>query len=336
MASGTATATSGATAVRTESGSRATSPAPGPRASRHPARTRRPASAKRRNDVFWAAVFITPTLLGLLVFYLWPVVRTPLISFTETGPFGGSQWVGLDNYTKLFGDARLWETLLNTLKFTVVALLGIPIALVVAALLSTEGLRGVKVYRVLYFLPVVTMPAAVGLIWRTLYNGDVGVINAMLHVVGIQGTNWLSNPDTALYAIAGVGIWLGLGTQIVIFLAAIQGVPKELYEAAALDGAGRIRQFWSITLPTISPSVFFISVLAVIGALQTFDLIFVMSGPTNPAYPETETIVAQFYQRGFVENQQGYAAAIALVILVIIVAVTALQFRLQKKWVHYV
>ncbi|WP_083707081.1 carbohydrate ABC transporter permease [Intrasporangium flavum] len=331
MASGTATATSGATAVRTEPGSRATSPAPG-----RPAPSRRRASAKRRNDLFWAAVFITPTLLGLLVFYLWPVVRTLLISFTETGPFGGSQWVGLDNYAQLFGDARLWETLLNTLKFTVVALLGIPIALVVAALLSTEGLRGVKVYRVLYFLPVVTMPAAVGLIWRTLYNGDVGVINAMLHVVGIQGTNWLSNPDTALYAIAAVGIWLGLGTQVVIFLAAIQGVPKELYEAAALDGAGRVRQFWSITLPTISPSVFFISVLSVIGALQTFDLIFVMSGPTNPAYPQTETIVAQFYQRGFVENQQGYAAAIALVILVIIVAVTALQFRLQKKWVHYV
>ena len=336
MASGTATATSGAAAVRTGSGSRATSPAPGRRAHGRPAPTRRPASAKRRNDLFWAAVFIAPTLLGLLVFYLWPVVRTLLISFTETGPFGGSQWVGLDNYAKLFGDARLWETLLNTLKFTVVALLGIPIALVVAALLSTEGLRGVKVYRVLYFLPVVTMPAAVGLIWRTLYNGDVGVINAMLHVVGIQGTNWLSNPDTALYAIAAVGIWLGLGTQVVIFLAAIQGVPKELYEAAALDGAGRVRQFWSITLPTISPSVFFISVLAVIGALQTFDLIFVMSGPTNPAYPQTETIVAQFYQRGFVENQQGYAAAIALVILVVIVAVTALQFRLQKKWVHYV
>ena len=336
MASGTATATSGATAVRAESGSRATSPAPGRRAPGRRSATRRPASAKRRNDLFWAAVFIAPTLLGLLVFYLWPVVRTLLISFTETGPFGGSQWVGLDNYTALFGDARLWETLLNTLKFTVVALLGIPIALVVAALLSTEGLRGVKVYRVLYFLPVVTMPAAVGLIWRTLYNGDVGVINAMLRVVGIQGTNWLSNPDTALYAIAAVGIWLGLGTQIVIFLAAIQGVPKELYEAASLDGAGRVRQFWSITLPTISPSVFFISVLAVIGALQTFDLIFVMSGPTNPAYPQTETIVAQFYQRGFVENQQGYAAAIALVILVVIVAVTAVQFRLQKKWVHYV
>lgn len=301
-----------------------------------PAPRRGAMSKMRRNDLFWAAVFILPTLLGLVVFYLWPVVRTLLISFTETGPFGGSEWVGLDNYTKLLGDVRLWETLLNTVKFTVVALLGIPIALVIAALLSTEGLRGVRVYRVLFFLPVVTMPAAVGLIWRTLYNGDVGVVNAMLRAVGIEGTNWLSNPATALYAIAAVGIWLGLGTQIVIFLAAIQGVPKDLYEAASLDGAGRIRQFWSITLPQISPSVFFISVLAVIGALQTFDLIFVMTGPTNPAYPATETIVAQFYQRGFVENQQGYAAAIALVILVIIVAVTALQFRLQKRWVHYV
>lgn len=290
----------------------------------------------RRNDLFWAAVFITPTFLGLLVFYMWPVLRTLFISFTETGPFGGSEWVGLDNYVSLAQDSALWSTLWNTLKFTLVALLGIPIALVVAGLLSTPGLRGVKVYRVIYFLPVVTMPAAVGLIWRTLYNGEVGVVNAILGAVGLSGTNWLSNPATALYAVAVVGIWLGLGTQIVIFLAAIQGVPKDLYEAAQLDGAGRVRQFWSVTLPSISPSVFFISVLAVIGALQTFDLIFVMTGTSNPAYPQTETIVAQFYQRGFVDNQQGYAAAIAFLLLVVIVAVTAAQFRLQKKWVHYV
>ncbi|GAA6526990.1 sugar ABC transporter permease [Intrasporangium sp. DVR] len=293
-------------------------------------------SRMRRNDLFWAAVFITPTFLGLLVFYMWPVLRTLFISFTETGPFGGSEWVGLDNYVSLAQDSALWSTLWNTLKFTLVALLGIPIALVVAGLLSTPGLRGVKVYRVIYFLPVVTMPAAVGLIWRTLYNGEVGVVNAILGAVGLSGTNWLSNPATALYAVAVVGIWLGLGTQIVIFLAAIQGVPKDLYEAAQLDGAGRVRQFWSVTLPSISPSVFFISVLAVIGALQTFDLIFVMTGTSNPAYPQTETIVAQFYQRGFVDNQQGYAAAIAFLLLVVIVAVTAAQFRLQKKWVHYV
>jgi len=290
----------------------------------------------RRNDLFWAGVFIAPTFLGLLLFYMWPVLRTLFISFTETGPFGGSEWVGFDNYAALAQDSALWSTLWNTVKFTLVALLGIPLALVLAALLSTPGLRGVKVYRVIYFLPVVTMPAAVGLIWRTLYNGEVGVINAILGTIGLPGTNWLSNPATALYAVAVVGIWLGLGTQIVIFLAAIQGVPKDLYEAAQLDGAGRVRQFWSVTLPSISPSIFFISVLAVIGALQTFDLIFVMTGTSNPAYPQTETIVAQFYQRGFVDNQQGYAAAIAFVLLVLIVAVTAVQFRLQKKWVHYV
>ena len=290
----------------------------------------------RRNDLFWAGVFIAPTFLGLLLFYMWPVLRTLFISFTETGPFGGSEWVGFDNYAALAQDSALWSTLWNTVKFTLVALLGIPLALVLAALLSTPGLRGLKVYRVIYFLPVVTMPAAVGLIWRTLYNGEVGVINAILGTIGLPGTNWLSNPATALYAVAVVGIWLGLGTQIVIFLAAIQGVPKDLYEAAQLDGAGRVRQFWSVTLPSISPSIFFISVLAVIGALQTFDLIFVMTGTSNPAYPQTETIVAQFYQRGFVDNQQGYAAAIAFVLLVLIVAVTAVQFRLQKKWVHYV
>lgn len=293
-------------------------------------------SSAKRNDLFWAAIFIAPTLLGLAVFYLWPVVRTLWISFTQTGAFGGSTWVGGANYVALLSDPDLWSTLLNTVKFTAVALLGIPIALVLAALLNTPGLRGVGVYRVLYFLPVVTMPAAVGLIWRTLYNGDNGTINFLLSKVGITGTNWLSNPDTALYAIAVVGIWLSLGTQIIIFLAAVQGVPKDLYEAAELDGAGRIRQFISITLPFISPSVFFISVLTVIGALQTFDLIFVMTAPTNPAYPQTRTIVTLFYQKGFVDNQQGYAAAIAFVLLIIIGAVTVLQFRLQKRWVHYV
>lgn len=301
-------------------------------------RQRRPrgGSSTKRNDVFWAAIFIAPTLIGLAIFYLWPVLRTLWISFTETGAFGGSTWVGAANYVALFSDPDLWSTLINTFKFTAVALLGIPIALVTAALLNTQGLRGVGVYRVLFFLPVVTMPAAVGLIWRTLYNGDTGTINFLLSKVGIPGTNWLSNPDTALYAIAFVGIWLALGTQIVIFLAAIQGVPKELYEAASLDGAGRIRQFWSVTLPFISPSVFFISVLTVIGALQTFDLIFVMSGPTNPAYPQTRTIVTLFYQKGFLDNQQGYAAAIAFVLLIIIGVITAIQFRAQKRWVHYV
>lgn len=299
----------------------------------------RASAAKRRTtssgEWRWAALFIGPTFLGLAVFYLWPVVRTLWISFTDTGPFGGSTWVGARNYQQLFADPALWTTLWNTVKFTIVALLGIPIALALAAMLSVEGLRAVRVYRVLYFLPVVTMPAAVGLIWRTLYNGNNGIINFLLAKVGIHGTNWLSNPHTALYAIAVVGVWLSIGTQIVIFLAAIQGVPKDLYEAASLDGAGKIRQFSAITLPFISPTTFFISVLAVIGALQTFDLLFVMTGPTNPAYTRTRTIVQFFYQEGFQDNRQGYAAAIAFVLLVIILAVTALQFRLQKRWVHY-
>ena len=209
-------------------------------------------SQMRRNDLFWAAVFILPTLLGLVVFYLWPVVRTLLISFTETGPFGGSEFVGLANYRELLGDARLWETLLNTAKFTAVALLGIPIALVIAALLSTEGLRGVRIYRVLYFLPVVTMPAAVGLIWRTLYNGDVGAINAMLRAVGLEGHELALQPGHCPLCHCGRGDLAQSRHADRHLPGRDPGRAEGPLRGCLARRRGRIRQFWSITLPQIA------------------------------------------------------------------------------------
>ena len=300
-----------------------------------------PASAPRRRrrspgaSPWWALVFLGPTALGIAAFYLWPTVRTLIISFTKSGPFGGSEWVGIENYTRLFQDPELIGALRNTAIYTVIALVGIPLAVGIAALLNTTGLKGRSAYRTLYFIPVVTMPAAIALVWRMIYNGDYGVLNAALAAIGIEGRSWLTDPNTALIAIAVVGIWAGLGTNIVIFLAGLQGIPDTIMEAADLDGAGPVRKFFSITIPLLSPSIFFVSVISVIGALQVFDLIYMMLGRSNPAMPNTRTVVYLFYEAGFLDNDRGYAAAVAVLLLVIILILTIVQFRLQKKWVHY-
>lgn len=300
-----------------------------------------PSSGARRRrrtpgaSPWWALVFLGPTALGLAVFYLWPTVRTLIISFTKSGPFGGSEWIGFENYVRLFQDPELLGALRNTAVYTVIALIGIPLAVGIAALLNTTGLTGRSAYRTLYFIPVVTMPAAIALVWRMIYNGDYGVLNAALGAVGIDGRSWLTDPNTALIAIAVVGIWAGLGTNIVIFLAGLQGIPDTIMEAADLDGAGPVRKFFSITIPLLSPSIFFVSVISVIGALQVFDLIYMMLGRSNPAMPNTRTVVYLFYEAGFLDNDRGYAAAVAFLLLLIILVLTIVQFRLQKKWVHY-
>ena len=293
---------------------------------------------RRRNpgaSPWRAFVFVGPMALGLGVFYLWPTVRTLIISFTRSGPFGGSEWVGTENYERLLQDPELLGALRNTAVYTVIALIGIPIAVAIAALLNSAGLRGRTVYRTLYFIPVVTMPAAIALVWRMIYNGDYGILNVALGWIGIDGRSWLTDPSTALVAIAAVGIWAGLGTNIVIFLAGLQGIPDTIMEAADLDGAGPVRKFFSITIPLLSPSIFFVSVISVIGALQVFDLIYMMLGRSNPAMPSTRTVVYLFYEAGFLDNDRGYAAAIAFLLLVIILVLTVVQFRMQKRWVHY-
>lgn len=299
----------------------------------------KPVAVARRRQVrpsaWWAMLFVGPTALGLLVFYLWPTVRTLIISFTTTGPFGGSEPAGWLNYERLLSDPELIGALRNTAIYTVIALLGIPLAVGIAALLNTPGLKGRGIYRTLYFIPVVTMPAAIALVWRMIYNGEYGVLNAGLSVVGIEGKSWLTDPSTALVSIAIVGIWAGLGTNIVIFLAGLQGIPDTLIEAAELDGASRVRTFFSVVLPLLSPSIFFVSVISVIGSLQVFDLVYMMLGKNNPAMPNTRTIVYLFYDAGFNNHEQGYAAAIAFLLLIIILGLTVVQFRLQKRWVHY-
>lgn len=332
------TTTTGPGAARDKSGA-------APERGRAPGRGRRPRrpGRPRRHHVveaLWGYAFIAPTGIGLGIFYLWPVLQTAYFSLTEWGPFGGHTWTGLDNYARLLDDPEVGQSLVNTLTYTVLGLASIPIAIVFAALLSRDGLRGVGAYRTLFFLPVVTMPVAVAMVWRWLYNGDYGLINYVLSLVGIDGPNWVADPDTALYALVVVGIWSSLGYNLIIFLAGMQAIPKEYYEAAAIDGAGPVRQFFTVTIPLLSPTAFFVSVISVIGSLQLFDLVYVMAGSgaasrSNPAFPRLQTVVQLFYERAFVTNDRGYAAAIVMLLLLLIILLTVVQFRLQKRWVHY-
>jgi multiple sugar transport system permease protein len=291
-------------------------------------------------EALWGYAFIAPTGIGLAIFYLWPVLQTAYFSFTEWGAFGGHTWTGLDNYTRLLEDPEVGRALVNTLTYTVLGLVSIPLAVVFAALLNRKGLRAVGVYRTLFFLPVVTMPVAVAMVWRWLYNGDYGLINYLLSLIGIDGPNWVADPDTAMYALVVVGIWSSLGYNLIIFLAGMQAIPKEYYEAAAIDGASPLAQFFRVTIPLLSPTAFFVSIISVVGSLQLFDLVYVMAGSgqaarSNPAMPRIQTVVGLFYDKAFYTNDRGYAAAIVMALLVLIVVFTAIQFRLQKRWVHY-
>ena len=167
---------------------------------------------------------------------------------------------------------------MNTLTYTGLGLLSIPLAIGFAVLLNRKGMRFVGLYRTLFFLPVVTMPVAIAMVWRWLYNGDYGLINYLLSLIGIDGPNWVADPATALYALVVVGVWSSVGYNLIIFLAGLQAIPKEYYEAAAIDGASPISQFFHVTLPLLSPTAFFVSVVSVIGSLQLFDLVYVMAG----------------------------------------------------------
>lgn len=297
-------------------------------------RTGTPTLTRRRRRIdWWAFVMIAPATLGLAVLYLWPFADTVLKSFKSNAMFGPSSFVGAKNYTSLISDDAFWHAFRNSMLYTALVLLGIPVAVVIAALIE-QVTRGRTVYQVLYFLPVVTLPVAVGMVWRLILNGDFGLLNWVLSRFGIPGEYWVADARFTIWAFAAVGIWMGLGINLIILGAGLQGISPELYEASALDGAGRVRQFRSITVPLLSPTIFFVVILTVISALQMFDLVFIMLGSVNnTAIDGSKTIVYLFYEAAFVQFKQGYAAAIAVVLLLVIMVATAIQFRLQRRWV---
>ncbi|MCU1404482.1 MAG: sugar transporter permease [Glaciihabitans sp.] len=322
----TATKRSASPAPSDQDGARAVGPTP-PLSETTPRR-------RLAGDGLWPWFFVAPLMLGVSVFYLWPIAQTAWMSLTETGPFGGSTFTGVQNFIELFADPQLYLSIGNTLLYTAIVLLGIPIAVYLASLLNLPGLRFASLYRVLFFLPYVAMPTAVAMVWRVIFNGDFGLVNYVLGFVGIDGPYWISTPGFSMVAVAIVGLWSSLGFSLIVLGAGLKNIPPELYEAAELDGATRWGQFRSITVPLLTPSIFFVTIVTVISSFQLFDLLYAILGSSNPVLPKSMSLVYFFYREGFVTNDKGFAAAVAMVIFVIIGLVTALQFRLQKRWVQ--
>lgn len=290
---------------------------------------------RQKNDLIAAYVFIAPLVIGLGIFYIWPFIQNFWFSFNDVNKFNMATFAGLDNYKKLFADPELKGAMWNTIKYIIIVMpVTIFLSITVAALLNTN-IKGKSIYRTLYFLPTVTMPVAVSLVWRWIFNGDFGLLNTFLGWFGIPGKAWLADPSTALYMIMIVAIWSGVGYNVIILLAGMQGISRSYYEAASLDGATAVSSFFKITVPLVSPSVFFITITGMIGAFQVFDSVYMMIGVESPIYQKMLTMNALFYRNAFEHGYKGYAAAISIFMFVIIMGVTVLQLIGQKKWVNY-
>lgn len=287
--------------------------------------------------------FFAPNLIGFLLFFAIPVIWSLYLSLTNFDGFGTPEWVGLKNYADFLlrnpfqTDAPyyFWKSLKNTILYC----LGyIPASILISLFLSillNSKLRGMKVFRALYFLPVVSSVVAVSLLWRWLFAVDYGPINHFLVSIGGESwrIGWLTDPDYALFSLILMAIWRTLGYNIVIFLAGLQGVPKSLYEAAYVDGASRWQVITKITLPLISPSIFFVLLMSLIGGLQTFSESYTMTsgGPAR----STLTAVFNLYQQGFSFLKFGVSSAMGWVMFILIFSLTLLQNKLSNRWVHY-
>jgi len=283
-------------------------------------------------------LFIGPLMAGVAVFYYWPIVKNLVVSLQQRNAFGGSpRWVGLQNYQDVLSSPDLGSAMANTLLYTGVVLLGIPLSVAVAAMIELPGLRGRGLYRTLYFMPYLAMPMAVAQVWKLVYNGNFGLLNQLLRALGVTDPPyWLVTPGWALLAVALFGVWGSVGFNVIILSAGLRSIPRELYEAASIDGASAWRQFRSITVPLLSPSIFFLTIMTTIGGFQLFDALFAMIGTNNPAEPRTRSLVYLFYREAFVNSDQGMGAAVAVVIFACVAVVTFVQFLGQRRWVNYV
>jgi len=292
---------------------------------------RRKLSAAQRREENWGWFMVAPTIIGLFVLNIWPFIQTIYTSFCEHLGFGKYRFIGIQNYVDMFGSAEFWKATWNTVWFCFLTVpVGIILALFVAMLLNAK-VRFKGGFRTIFFLPLVCAPAAVAMVWQWIFNGQYGILNQLL------GTNiqWITNSKTAVVAVAIVSVWSSVGYDAVLLLAGLQNIPKTLYEANSIDGAGKVRQFFTITLPMISPSLFSVLIMRLMASMKVYDLIYMMSDETNPAMADMQSLMYLFYRSSFVAGDRGYGSAIVIWTVCLILLVTLLQFWGQKKWVTY-
>jgi multiple sugar transport system permease protein len=280
-------------------------------------------------------LFLLPWLIGLVVIVAGPMIASLYLSFTNYSLIQAPEWVGLDNYVRMLEDPRLRKSIAVTFIYVIV---GVPLQLAVAlaiAMLLNEGMKGLAFYRSIFYLPsMLGASVAIAVLWRQMFEAD-GLVNQVLRLIGIPATtSWIADPRWALWTIILLHVWT-FGSPMVIFLAGLRQIPGMYYEAASVDGASKWAQFRRITLPLLSPIIFFNLVLQIINAFQSFTQAYVVSNGTGGPSDETLFYTLYLYQRGFVQFQMGYAAAMAWLLVVIIAAFTAVNFYLSKRWVFY-
>jgi multiple sugar transport system permease protein len=290
-----------------------------------------PGKIHGRGDWFWGWLMIGPTIIGVLILNIWPFVQTIVLGLSSSRAFGAYEFSGLKNYLDMFASIEFWKATKNTIWFCVLTVIpGVLISMVTAALLNVK-ISGRGFFRALYFLPMVVSPAAVALVWRWIFNAEYGIINSLL----ATKINWLTNSNTVMFACAIVAIWSALGYDAVLLLSGIQAISRTYYEAAEIDGASKLKQFFSITLPMISPTLFFVIIMRMMASLKVYDLIYMMVDQANPVLPDVQPLMYLFYRESFIVGNKGYGSALAVWTVLLIGMVTFVQFVGQKKWVTY-
>ena len=288
-------------------------------------------SAAARREENWGWIMIAPTIIGLFVLNIWPFIQNIYTRFCEQLGFGHYKFIGLQNYIEMFQTPEFWKATWNTVLFCILTVpVGVILALFVAMLLNTK-VKFKGGFRTIFFLPLVCAPAAIAMVWQVIFNGDSGILNQILHT-NIQ---WITNSRTAIIAVAIVSVWSSIGYDAVLLLAGLQNIPKTLYEANSIDGAGKIRQFFTITLPMVSPTMFSVLIMRLMSSMKVYDLIYMMSDDTNPAMADMQSLMYLFYRSSFVAGDRGYGSAIVIWTVTLILLVTLIQFWGQKKWVTY-
>lgn len=300
-------------------------------------------SAARRREALQGYLFIAPWVIGFLSFTFYPMISSFWYSFNDYKILTPAVWVGLRNYLYAFtgkplgvdGDPLFWLSLLRTLTWGVVT---VPLAVfgaLLTAVLLNQAARGTSIYRTCFFLPSLTPGVAAILLWTWILQPQIGVFNSVIKAAtGLQGPNWLGSMEWALPSLAMISLWSAVGgSRMIIFLAALQGVPKEVYESAKVDGANAIQSWWHITVPLITPAIFFNLLLGIIGSFHVFTSAFVATGG-GPAYA-TYFYALHLYNQAFKSFDMGYASALAWILFVIIMAFTLVQIKLSDRWVYY-
>ncbi len=296
-------------------------------------KSKRPMTVAKK-EMLWGYIFLLPSLTGMVIFVLLPLIGSLFLSFTNWDGISSLTFYGIKNYVYLIlKDDMFRKVMWNTLYYTFGSVFLTLVPSLFLALLLNQKLRGRLAFRIIYFFPYITMMVVAAILWRWLYDKQVGLINYFLSLFGISGVSWLGEPQIVMLSLILMTIWKTSGFMMILFLAGLQNIPTMYYEAAKLDGAGTWQRFRYITFPLLSPTTFFIIVISIIASFQVFDFIYIMT-KGGPAYA-TSTIVYYIYTNSFQDFRLGYGSTLAWFFLMIILLFTLIQMKLQQKWVHY-